>query len=1039
MKSAISKQFIAKVIFLGMAFFATGQNVGGAETDDGHQETITNLMQLGQSFVAEQRLVRDVRLEVTVCEADVETGTIIARDESGVELLELGRIPDLSPGEQILIKQKNCFLRKREMGVELSANLVVNNDGAHIARTVVGQVTLRAGRVPFELDWFNRLSGFNLEVSCERSNQNVTLGLFHLPDGAPKNASLLPGLRVDCFEAEWESVPDFSLLQAVKTGTQTNIDLTFRSRDEMVGLRFTGVLDVFWGGTYTFKVRSDDGSLLFLGDPIVPIKRSGATNALPPMQQFAEGGLDDLKQKQWAAIEGRISFFSRVGKGAQLELHSGGNAVLIRIANAAGLKEEDLLNAKVKIGGVAVGAMTVEKNIVLGQLLVLSSNDVICLEKPPGKGDLSLPLANVAQVQGLRIEDARRGLAVSISGVVTSQDHHDNWMSIQDDTRGIFVEITNSLASAGEFWEVTGHTAAGDFAPIVVADTVSFMGRGRLPEPARPTWNQLINGSMDVQWVEFRGLVTEVHSNRFALLLPEGRLNVQMDGFLESDLKPFYKSVIRLRGVLFAVWDSATREVRVGELTIRNGSINVDKIAEVDPFDVPMKKPRDLFLFDARATPFQRVKIEAQVVHADAGQIFLMADGLGVRALTTEAGKFHAGDLVEAAGYPEISGPAPVLREAVIRKTGSAPLPLPQAIDDSQLGKGVFDSTLVKVEGILAGQHMEQNSLVYEVQSKSHLFLARLSSNYPKTSLRNGSGIALSGVYVAQWRERVVNDQIGSFELLLNSSDDVIVLRTPPWWTLGRLFIVIGILLAALTLSIIWMSQLRRQVALRTRQLNQEIRERERIERRHALEAERSRIARDLHDDLGSSLTEISVLASTGRHTPAEGDASGILFRAISSKAYSLISALDVIVWAVDPEANSLQSLADYLNGYVNDYLSSFGISCRFRIPVTFPAVILEGKLRHDVFLAVKETLNNIVKHAKATEVEFRMSVTDDIIHINVNDNGQGFDTSTVERGHGIENLSTRLASLGGNCTVTSEPGKGTSIKMSLPLPKPQE
>ena len=115
-----------------------------------------------------------------------------------------------------------------------------------------------------------------------------------------------------------------------------------------------------------------------------------------------------------------------------------------------------------------------------------------------------------------------------------------------------------------------GHSAAGDFAPIIVADKVTRLGEGFLPSPVNPTWTELLNGSRDVQWAELKGLVTDVHSNTISLYLPEGRLDVELEGSFESDLKPFLKANVRIRGVLYAVWNAATREVRVGRVMMRS-------------------------------------------------------------------------------------------------------------------------------------------------------------------------------------------------------------------------------------------------------------------------------------------------------------------------------------------------------------------------------------------------------------------------------------------------------------------------------------
>ena len=177
------------------------------------------------------------------------------------------------------------------------------------------------------------------------------------------------------------------------------------------------------------------------------------------------------------------------------------------------------------------------------------------------------------------------------------------------------------------------------------------------------------------------------------------------------------------------------------------------------------------------------------------------------------------------------------------------------------------------------------------------------------------------------------------------------------------------------------------------------------------------------------------MLASTGQRPQADENNYSKLFRAIAGKARGLIAALDVIVWAVDPEDNSLQSLADYLSGFTGEYLTHSGVACRFKVPVTFPPVTLDGQVRHELLMAVKETLNNIVRHADASEVEFRMAIADDALEIVIADNGKGFEGMSGRDGHGLKNLSARLKNLGGSCVVESRAGSGTTVSICLPLP----
>jgi len=1030
---------LAFLFAMALVLNAVGQNSEPSNPAN-HSATITNLLQLTQSVNREERVIRDVNLEAAVCAAsDPTIGVVILQDATGVELVELGcHQQQMFAGGKIRIKGASCFLRRRDLGVEISAAPVVDNDGIHVRKTVGGEINLRKGRHPLQLDWFNQFRDFSLEVTWQTNNaepREISGDLLCRMEGT----NCLPGLRVESYEGNWENVPDFELLRPTKIGAATNFNLQSMTKDEMSGLRFTGFFDAPQDGTYTFRTHSDDGSLLFIDSLKIVANPSGTAAVKPPVKSIIAETMANSDERRWVSIEGRVTFARPIGKGMEFELCSERDSMRVRIADAAGLDAAMLLNSHVRVTGVGCGVFNLDRRVILGQLFAASAKELELLDVGKGSSALPSPLTMAQQVQTLHLEDARRNLSVRIRGVVTSKGPpYDFWLSIQDDTRGIFVDlhaVSNSIPVCGESWEIIGHSGAGDFAPVIVADQATRLGIGRLPEPARPAWGELINGSMDVQWVEFQGLVTDVHTNVLSLLLAGGRLDVQMQGHFESELKQFEKAVVRIRGVLYATWNTGTREVRVGNIAMGNATINVDVPAPTDPFDAILKTPRELLLFDAQAAAFRLVKVHGQIIHAEPGRIFLMADGAGLRVLPAGATKLRAGDLVDAVGYPEISDTSLLLHEAVVRKTGEAALPPVKTLTEDALTHEGLDSTRVRVDGKLLGAHFEYGSHVLEMQSGTHLYLARVTAGADRDlSMRIGSQLGLSGVYVGQKRTRP-GLEAESFELLLNSAADIAVLSQPSSWTLQRLLVVVGLLVVVLMFSVVWITQLRRIVEQRTEQLHREIRERERVERARALEAERSRIARDLHDDLGSSLTEIGVLASSAQRPSSDANSYPSLFRTIAGKARSLIAALDVIVWAVDPEDNSLQSVADYLSGFAGEYLSRSSIACRFKVPVAFPEVRVDGQVRHDLLMAVKETLNNIVRHSDATEVAFGMNVAGGGLEILITDNGKGFEPATARDGHGLKNLSARLEKIGGVCSVESHVGAGTIVKIHLPLP----
>lgn len=195
-------------------------------------------------------------------------------------------------------------------------------------------------------------------------------------------------------------------------------------------------------------------------------------------------------------------------------------------------------------------------------------------------------------------------------------------------------------------------------------------------------------------------------------------------------------------------------------------------------------------------------------------------------------------------------------------------------------------------------------------------------------------------------------------------------------------------------------------------------------ERQRVLERERARIAQDIHDDIGASLTRITLLSQS----PREEDLDRIYHT-----ARNLTRSLDEIVWAVNPRHDTLDSLATYLGKFAQDFLGTAGIRCRLDVPVSLPTLPLTAETRHNVFLAFKEALNNAVKHSGATEVKVSLSFEGTRIVLSIEDNGRGFSESAVELGNGLGNMRNRLGDVGGAFNLESRPGAGTRVVFEIP------
>jgi len=137
----------------------------------------------------------------------------------------------------------------------------------------------------------------------------------------------------------------------------------------------------------------------------------------------------------------------------------------------------------------------------------------------------------------------------------------------------------------------------------------------------------------------------------------------------------------------------------------------------------------------------------------------------------------------------------------------------------------------------------------------------------------------------------------------------------------------------------------------------------------------------------------------------------------------------------VNPQKDSLPFLISYLGSYAEEYLSPSGIACRVKAPAEVPSLKLTADFRHNLFLAVKEALNNAVRHSRATEVLFEIAVQTPELRVHITDNGCGFAADQTTDGNGLANYNGRLAGLGGHCQICSRPGGGTAITFVIPLP----
>ena len=209
----------------------------------------------------------------------------------------------------------------------------------------------------------------------------------------------------------------------------------------------------------------------------------------------------------------------------------------------------------------------------------------------------------------------------------------------------------------------------------------------------------------------------------------------------------------------------------------------------------------------------------------------------------------------------------------------------------------------------------------------------------------------------------------------------------------------------------------------------------ETLERARLVERERGRIARDLHDDLGSGLTDIGTTSALGQDPSVPWEEGREYFREISQRATELVMALDEIVWAVNPKNDHLGSLATYFSQFTEHFVRLTPVRCRFEIPQELPRLPLNAEQRHSLFLAFKEALQNAVKHAAASSLRVSIGVAGGTLTISLEDNGRGFEPGLAKAGaDGLRNMQDRLEQLGGRCDIVTARGAGTRVTFQVPV-----
>ena len=481
--------------------------------------------------------------------------------------------------------------------------------------------------------------------------------------------------------------------------------------------------------------------------------------------------------------------------------------------------------------------------VVLG--LLSGAPDSVCQQRQSERQTLPT-LTKAHDAHSLTSDQAARNYPVHLRTVVTYYDpyidprHPTVWVS--DSSGGIYVELSSVPAvpfKAGDLVEITGTSAAGGYAPIVKASEARVIGKSPLPStPPEVTFAQILTGAEDGQWVEVEGVVHAVRESGknidLDLALSDGTVMASTVKEAGADYDSLVDAKVKLRGNQAPLFNHQGAMTGAYLLFPDRAGVTVVEPAPAHPFALPISPASGLLRFSPHPASNHRVHIRGTVTLAWPGRLLCIQDGpQGLCAQTDQTTPLSPGELADVIGFPIIGAFTPTLTRATYTEAGfhqSAPA---VAVTADQALRGDHDAELVELEGQLVGQDETASDPNIVLSSQNHVFPVILpaQSGGRLPTLKKGTTLRIVGICSMKGGTDMAGTPADglsipeSFRILLRSPEDVVVIKSPSWWTPIHAISMLG-LAAALTLVVLaWVFVLRQRVHEQTHIIRQQLQE----------------------------------------------------------------------------------------------------------------------------------------------------------------------------------------------------------------------
>lgn len=639
---------------------------------------------------------------------------------------------------------------------------------------------------------------------------------------------------------------------------------------------------------------------------------------------------------------------------------------------------------------------------------------------------------STSSILTLSPDEAQHPAHAQLRGVVTAVGQ--GGLFLEDASAGIWIFCAEPLRMRqGDEIAVEGVVGPGTYSPVVTASSIRNLGRGALPKAKPVSFAQLSSGDMDSQFVSVQGWIRaggmrQTAPNRLWLKMQVegGLLFVSLPVAELERSKKLIGSYVRFEAVASCT-KNEERQITSPTLVASSlDSVTVLEPAPKDLFSGPAMLIGNLMQYRSGASLNKRIRVQGTVTYEAPGQGLIVQDqghALSISSMQTDG--LRLGERIEAVGFPALNSSGPVLEDTLFRDLGDAPPVQPSVVTSGELSQGRYNNALISIDGKLVRRVLEPAKVVLLIQSGSTIVLTELATPNSLGDLgilREGTRVLVTGICVLDvqgtWNLGPASSRSISYKILLRQPQDVAVLGLPTWWTARRLVYL------SVALSLILLALLALGVYGRIRHW-----------RLKMVMAERERFSHELHDTLAQGFAGLgfqlhAIRSAVPEHMPglhAQVDLAIKLARHSHTEARG---SFEPTLPAVEENAELLSTL----EATARQLTEGGGVKVtaeRVGSSVRMPAKIQEAFRRIG-----QEAIANAVRHASPTRIELRLEFLPEAIRLSVRDNGCGFVKSGNLLGFGLNGMRRRAASVAGEIEINTQPGAGTAVTLTSPLPR---